>query len=86
MIKKLLWCGCALLLCSALAPGRASEPTLAVANIEQIFKAHQQLKQIIAQLNEQTARQSAERKRMVDQVIGADRLDELLVRHGLQMV
>ncbi len=75
MNQKILWCGCALLLSSVLSPGRAGEPALAVANIEQIFKEHQQLKQIIAQLNEQTARQSAERKRMVDDL--DQRKDEL---------
>jgi Skp family chaperone for outer membrane proteins len=66
MHQKLLWYGCAWLLCAACAPGRAGEPAIAVANLEQIFKEHQQLKQIIAQLNAQTAQQAAERKRMVD--------------------
>jgi len=43
----------------------AAEPTVAVANLEQIFKEHQQLKIVIAQINAQTAQETEERKQAV---------------------
>ena len=43
----------------------AAEPTIAVANMEQIFKEHQRLKVVIAQLNEQNAKEADERKQAV---------------------
>ena len=65
MKKTVLLCGCALALYAMTAIGYAAEPALAVANMEQIFKEHQQLKQVIAQLNEQNAKFADERKALV---------------------
>lgn len=43
----------------------AAEPTIAVADMEKVFKEHQRLKGIIAQLNEQNAKDAEERKKAV---------------------
>ena len=65
MKHKLLWFGGALLLCAQLSGVRAGAPGIAVANMELIFKEHQQLKQTIAQLNAENSKQTAERKQLV---------------------
>jgi Skp family chaperone for outer membrane proteins len=65
MHRKLLWFGGTLVLCAQLALSRAGEPSVAVADMEQIFKEHRQLKQTVAQLNEQNVKQAEERKQMV---------------------
>ena len=65
MNRKLLWAGCAALLCATLSASRAGELVVAVADMEQIFKEHLVLKQTIAQLNEQNTKQAEERKLMV---------------------
>jgi Skp family chaperone for outer membrane proteins len=44
---------------------RAAEPTIAVVNMERIFKEHQRLKAVVAQLNEQNAKEAEERKKVV---------------------
>jgi len=75
------WFGCAVLLCAQLAIGRAGEPGIAVANMEQIFKEHQQLKQTIAQLNAQNSQQTGERKQMVAEL---DKLKEELRQLNLE--
>ena len=46
----------------------AVEPTIAVADVEKIFKEHQRLKTIIAQLNEQNAKEAGERKQAVTEL------------------
>ena len=65
MKKTLLLCGCTLLFCSLVSISRAAEQTIAVANMEKIFQEHQQLKLVIAQLNEQNAKLAEERKTLV---------------------
>ena len=65
MKRKLLWLGCAALLATGYPTLRAGEPNIGVANMELILKEHQRLKTVIAQLNEQNARATEERKQMV---------------------
>jgi Skp family chaperone for outer membrane proteins len=58
--------GVALALLLAVAgSARAAEPSIAVVNMEQVFKEHQRLKAVIAELNEQSAKEAEERKKAV---------------------
>lgn len=65
MKQNLRWFGCAVLWCALLSGGRAGATDIAVANMELIFKEHQQLKQTIVQLNTENSKQTEERKQMV---------------------
>ena len=55
---------CALLAWAQLSGVRAGEPAVAVVNMEQIFAEHQQLKQIMAQINAQNAKDAAQGQQM----------------------
>ncbi len=59
---------------------QAAEPALAVVNMEHIFKEHTRLKADIAQLNEQNAKEAAERKQAVTE------LEQLQAGHRQLMV
>ena len=53
------------LLLAVVGSARAAEPSIAVVNMEQVFKEHQRLKAVIAELNEQSAKEAEERKKAV---------------------
>ena len=68
MNKLSRWLGVACLVAGAGV--WAAEQTLAVADVERIFKEHQRLKVVLAQFNEQSAAAAAERKAVMAELEG----------------